>query len=144
MVVTIRSNFRVPACVILCIFTVPVIPLRSTIGQEKNDAITEQRMKAMVGRVKLLTATNLNGKPIPLIEQPLFRYADPIRATTDGIISGWSHDKQRPKALLALFTEPIDDNTISWSYEFISLSESELQIRSSAPDKNFTWTPKVS
>ena len=55
--------------------------------------------------------------------EPLFRYSDPARTTTDGTLWLWTQ-AERPAAAVCLFNDPREG--FQWNYELVSLSDSAL------------------
>lgn len=120
----------------LCLIAFVVAP---TQGDDGN--ADDARLVTMRRRVTELRATIPGGverASLPVLTEPLLRFNDPARDTTDGSI--WAvGETGRPRALLSLFLEPRDDGPGVWSYEFVDLGTDGLAIKST---DDWSWTPK--
>ncbi len=68
-------------------------------------------------------------------KEPLFRYSDSARTTTDGTLWLWTQ-AERPIAVASLFNDSREG--FQWNYELVSLSDSSLVV-DGRPDWN--WRP---
>ncbi|MDB5348450.1 MAG: hypothetical protein JWP89_6827 [Schlesneria sp.] len=84
----------------------------------------QTRLAAMRQRAEALKL-KVSGKPeLRRVEkEPLFRYSDPTRTTTDGTLWLWT-EAGRPLAAACLFNDTREG--FQWNYECVSLSDSAL------------------
>ncbi len=98
---------------------------------------------AMRRRLGTLVVT-ADDRPVEPFAEPMLRYTDPARATTDGTV--WAFGKAgRPTALLTLFSEPVPADELlpgatRWTYEFVSLADGPLRATDGGA---WTWRPKT-
>lgn len=67
--------------------------------------------------------------------QPLFRYNDPARTTTDGTLWLWTQD-ERPVAIACLFNDSREG--FQWNYELVTLSDAALNVDGRP---GWSWNP---
>lgn len=101
----------------------------------------ERRLDAMRQRAAALKLSRYEmGKlrGVERVEQPLMRYNDPARETTDGTVWAWGTEG-RPSAVLFLFVEPGANGGQEWNYELTSLADARLLLKG-PPD--WSWRPE--
>ncbi|MGH7139666.1 MAG: hypothetical protein ACREHD_28335, partial [Pirellulales bacterium] len=83
-------------------------------GEERHaHRLTEMRERITAFKV---LAGESERNELPLIKDPIFRFSDPARASSDGTIWAWGK-KGRPAALIT-----IERYETFWSYELVSLT----------------------
>ena len=110
--------FRVVSFILLCLIGSPLL------ADDAESAVRQQRLAAMRQRAEALRL-KIGEKPElrRVGKEPLLRYSDPTRTTTDGTMWLWTQ-AERPVAVLCLFNDPREG--FQWSYELASLSDSAL------------------
>ena len=102
-----------------------------------------ERLEEMRRRAQALNASLVNNgkrERVELVQEPLLRYSDPARETSDGSLWVWGR-KGRPVALLSLFYEPLGTGRIRMVYELVSLSRTPVVVDAGP---RWTWTPRNS
>jgi len=101
-----------------------------------DDPATDESLRDMADRANLLRLTiTSTGQDVKMVAEPIFRFNDPARLTTDGTLWIWDHESQ-PLAILSLFREPKE--TLSWSYELVQLADTPIRV-TGRPE--WSWQP---
>ena len=108
------------------------------VADDTETAARQERLAAMRQRAEALQL-KIGEKPElrRVGKEPLFRYSDPARTTTDGTLWLWTQ-AERPIAAACLFNDSRDG--FQWNYELASLSDSALFV-DGRPGWN--WRPKA-
>ena len=96
----------------------------SLLTAEDSDSARQARLAAMRQRAAALQL-KIGERPelLSVGKEPLFRYNDPARTTTDGTLWLWTQ-AERPIAAACLFNDSREG--FQWNYELVSLSDSAL------------------
>ena len=133
-------SLRLPCIGLVLVLPALVLSVEATAADPPSTQATPPT-QAMRDRVTALQLRAGDRRIAPATD-PLLRYTDPARATTDGTV--WAFGETgRPTALLTLFSEPVpfEENlpgATRWTYEFVTLSETPL--RATGPG-DWTWHP---
>ena len=120
---------------------VAVLPFFLAVAGAAEEAPSEGEMRRRAESLRMTA----DGAAVRLVEEPLLRYSDPARDTTDGTVWAWGRDG-RPAALMGLFVEPNPEaktpvEAEKWSFEFVSLTDAPLRVTS---HREWTWRPAKS
>ncbi len=101
-------------------------PHYAVLADDPADAARQERLTAMRRRAETLQL-GLNGKTdkVRVQAEPIFRYNDPARTTTDGTLWLWCKE-ERPLAVLCLFMDDRED--FAWNYELVSLTNESVRV----------------
>ncbi len=95
-----------------------------------------EKMAAMRQRAEALQLRIGDQKDLRRVgKQPLLRYNDPARTTTDGTLWLWTQD-ERPVAAVCLFNDSREG--FQWNYELVSLCDSALLVDGR---QGWNWKP---
>lgn len=99
----------------------------SLLAADDTETTSRQtRMAAMRQRAEPLQLKVREKPDLRRVEkEPLLRYSDPTRTTTDGTLWLWTQSG-RPLAAVCLFNDTREG--FQWNYEFVSLSDSALLV----------------
>ena len=105
--------------------TIEFCRIGSLLAADDTETTARQtRMAAMRQRAEALQLKVREKPDLRRVEkEPLLRYSDPTRTTTDGTLWLWTQSG-RPLAAACLFNDTREG--FQWNYEFISLSDSAL------------------
>jgi len=113
------------------------IPARVLLGQDDAPGapgVPGARAAEMKQIAESLTVSLGEGalkRPVALRAEPLLRFNDPTRNTSDASLWAWG-ETGRPLAVVALEVDPRSDTNaggVSWSLEFISLTPESLKFQ---------------
>ncbi|HEY4259836.1 MAG TPA: hypothetical protein VGM98_06745 [Schlesneria sp.] len=94
------------------------------VADDTETGVRQARLAAMRQRAKALQLKVSGKADLRRVEkEPLFRYSDPTRTTTDGTLWLWTQSGQ-PIAAACLFNDTREG--FQWNYECVSLSDSAL------------------
>jgi hypothetical protein len=114
---------------------------------DDTESARQERLAAMRQRAEALQLKIGEQSDLRRVgKEPLFRYSDPARTTTDGTLWLWTQAEQ-PIAAVCLFNDSREG--FLWNYELVSLSDSPLFVDGRPgwnwrPDANQRqWIPAV-
>lgn len=119
------------ACAAVAISAPPSVPADEQDG--KADRL--ELMRSAAEAYQIVLATDDGPEELKLRPEPLLRWTNPIRRTTDGTVFLWTHN-ERPAAVLCMYP-----HLGALDHEFQSLAEAPLTARfegSDSPD----WMPR--
>lgn len=122
---------------LLCACAVTALnpPPRVRADEEDGKADRLELMRSAAGAYQITVATDDGPEELTLRPEPLLRWTNPIRRTTDGTVFLWTHN-ERPAAVLCMYP-----HLGALDHEFQSLAEGPLTAHfegSDSPD----WTPR--
>jgi hypothetical protein len=106
----------------------------SPVAKEDLRAKIFEEMRQTASAFKAVSIEGETRTPVALVREPLHRWTDPTRETSDGSLWAW-RTSGRPIAVMTIEFHSIKPET--WSLEFISLSTGRVE----ASDDRTRWTP---
>ncbi len=106
-----------------------------TAAKEDARAKRLEEMRQTAGAFKAASIEGGTRTPVALVREPLHRWTDPTRETSDGSLWAW-RSSGRPIAVMTIEFHAIKPET--WSFELVSLSTGLVE----AVDHQLRWTPR--
>ena len=107
-------------------------------ADDADTAVRQERMAAMRQRAEALQLQIGNRPELRRVRQePLFRYSDAARTTTDGTLWFWERDG-RPIAAACLFNDSREG--FQWNYELVAMCDDSLTVDGRP---GWSWKPEA-
>jgi hypothetical protein len=111
-------------------------------SQKADAATSKARADRMRELARGIAVESPDGKKFELSPEPIYRFADPTRAFSDGTV--WAFGKPgRPEALFTVSLEGRQGGSFHWLHEFTSLSTDRVRAVGPAGVAPWPWAPQA-